>query len=155
MVNTTTISSFMKKHDLQNKATKGSKLLEVANKIGLRDFGLFIRTDKLTSKQGIINLTDNYKNGTHFVAFFDNNYFDSFCAEPPSIISDQLAEKTKDNLNDNCSASLYCECYISSTPIQNINDSNCGSYCLYFLDLMQNKKMSFQRAIVKLICEAN
>ena len=97
----------MKKHGLKNEATKGSKLVEVANKIGLKDFGLYIRTDKLTSKQGIINLTDNYKNGTHFVAFFDNNYFDSLCAEPPSIISNQLAEKTKDNLNDNRSASLF------------------------------------------------
>ena len=58
MVNTTTISSFMKEHSLQNKATKGSKLVEVANKIGVEDFSLYIRTDKLTSKQGIINLTD-------------------------------------------------------------------------------------------------
>ena len=58
MVNTTTITSFMKKHGLQNKATKGSKLVEVANKIELKDFSLYIRTDKLTSKQGIINLTD-------------------------------------------------------------------------------------------------
>ena len=77
-----TIKAFMQKHGLQNEATKGSKLVEVANKIGLESFGLFIRTDKLTSKQGIINLTDNYKNGTHFVAFYDNNYFDSFCTEP-------------------------------------------------------------------------
>ena len=73
----------MKKHGLENKATKGSKLLEVANKIGLKDFRLYIRKDKLTSKQGIINLTDDYKKGSHFVAFYDNNYFDSFCAEPP------------------------------------------------------------------------
>ena len=128
----------MKKHGLKNEATKGSKLGEVANKIGLKVFGLYIRTDKLTSKQGIINLTDNYRNGTHFVAFFDNNYFDSFCAEPPSIISDQLADPV-------------CECYISSTPIQNINDSNCGSYCLYFLDLMNNKIMTFQQAVVHII----
>ena len=44
-----------------------------------------------------------------------------------------------------------CECYISSHPIQNINDQNCGSYCLYFLDLMQNKKLSFQQAIIYII----
>ena len=77
-------------------------MVKVANKIGLRDFGLFIRTDKLTSKQGIINLTDNYKNGTHFVAFYDNNYFDSFCTEPPSIISNQLVEKS----NGKCPSSI-------------------------------------------------
>ena len=142
----------MKKHGLKNEATKGSKLVEVANKIGLKDFGLYIRTDKLTSKQGIINLTDNYKNGTHFVAFYDNNYFDSFCTEPPFIISNQLAEKTElvNDISDDYN-NFYCQCYISSTPMQNINDSNCGSYCLYFLDLMQNRKMSFQQAIVHII----
>ena len=80
-----TLEQFMKRNGLQNKATKGSKLVEVANKIGLEDFNLYIRTDKLTSKQGIINLTDDYKKGTHFVAFFDNNYFDSFCTEPPLL----------------------------------------------------------------------
>ena len=128
----------MKKHGLKNEATKCSKLVEVANKIGLESFGLFIRTDKLTSKQGIINLTDNYKNGTHFVAFYDNNYFDSFCTERPSIISNQLVNPV-------------CQCYISSTPIQNINDSKCGSYCLYFLNLINNKKMTFQQAVVHII----
>ena len=95
---------------------------------------LIPNVNKLTSKQGIVNLTDNYKKGTHFVAFYENKYFDSFCIEPPKIISNQLGD--------------MCECYISSHPIQNINDQNCGSYCLYFLDLLQNKKLSFQQAII-------
>ena len=56
-----TLEQFMKRHGLPNKATNGSKLVEVANKIGLESFGLYIRTDTLASKQGIINLTDNYK----------------------------------------------------------------------------------------------
>ena len=74
--------SFMKEHGLKNEATKSSKLVDVANKLKLKDFNIYIRTDKLTSKQGIINLTDNYKKGTHFIAFYENKYFDSFCWSP-------------------------------------------------------------------------
>ena len=67
------LKSFMKEHGLENKATKGSKLVEVANKLKLKDFNIYIRTDKITSKQGSINLTDNYSKGTHFVAFYETN----------------------------------------------------------------------------------
>ena len=84
------LKEFMKEHKLKNEATKGSKLVEVASKLKLKDFNIYIRTDKLNSKQGIINLTDNYSKGTHFVAFYENKYFDSFCAECPIIISNQL-----------------------------------------------------------------
>ena len=77
----TNLKEFMKEHGLQNRATKGSKLLEVANKLKLNDFNSYIRTDKLTSKQGIINITDNYSKGTHVIAFYENKYFDSFCIE--------------------------------------------------------------------------
>ena len=87
------LSKFMKKHNLKNEVTSGKKIVEVAQKIKLKDFNIYIRTDKITSNQGIINLTDDYKNGTHFVAFKDHYYFDSFCTEPPTIIANQLAER--------------------------------------------------------------
>ena len=110
----------------RNNDMKGFNLTNVNRQV------LITNVNKLTSKQGIINLTDNYKKGTHFVAFYENKYFDSFCIEPPKIISNQLGD--------------MCECYISSHPIQNINDQNCGSYCLYFFDLKQNIKLSFHQA---------
>ena len=47
----------MKQHNLENKSTTAKKKIEVANSIGLKDFKIYIRTDKLTTKQGIINLT--------------------------------------------------------------------------------------------------
>ena len=120
----------MKKHNLKNEVTSGKKIVEVAQKIKLQDFNIYISTDKITSNQGIINLTDDYKNGTHFVAFKDHYYFDSFCTEPPTIIANQLAERNPDE---------FCESYISSNSIQNINDSNCANYCLYFLFLMNTR----------------
>ena len=131
----------MKQNNLKNEPTSGKKIVEVAQKIKLKDFNIYIRTDKLTSNQGIINLTDDYKNGTHFVAFKDHYYFDSFCAEPPTIIANQLAERNTDK---------FCESYISSNSIQNINDSNCASYCLYFLYLM-NQGHSFYKSILIIV----
>ena len=135
------LKEFMKNHNLKNEATSGKKLLEIANKLGLKDFNIYIRTEALTSNQGIINLTDNYKKGTHFVAFKDNFYFDSFCTQPPSIIANQLAERSPNN---------YCECYISNNTIQKIDEYNCGSYCLYFLYLM-NQGYSFHKSVILII----
>ena len=122
--------------DGQRQSTNAKKIIEVANNIGLKDFKIYIRTDKLTTKQGIINLTDNYEKGTHWVAFYSSNYFDSFCVEVSKNIGNQLAEKGK--------------WYVSSNSIQNINEYNCASYCLYFLYLM-NKGLSFKKTIMSII----
>ena len=137
------IHKFMKQHNLKNEATSGMKVAEVAKKLGLKDFAIYIRTDELTTKQGVINLTDDCKNGTHFVAFKDYYYFDSFCAEPPKEIANQLAERHPEKV---------CECYICSNSIQNIKHSNCASYCLYFLENM-NQGNSFTRTIMTLITD--
>ena len=59
------INKFMEQHNLKNEATSGTKVAEVAKKLGLEDFSIYIRTDELTTKQGIKNLADDYKNGTH------------------------------------------------------------------------------------------
>ena len=129
----------MKRHNLKKESTSSAKILEVANKLGLKDFNIYLRTDKLTSNQGGINLTDDYKNGTHWIAF-QKKYTSIASAEPPRIISNQLAERHPQN---------FCERYISSNSIQNINDANCASYCLFFLFLMQDN--SFYRTIMKII----
>ena len=128
----------MKQHNLKNESTNAKKnILEVANKLGLKDFKLYIRTDKITTKQGVINLTNDYSRGFHWDTFKDHYYFDSFCTEPPTIIANQLPEG-------------ICECYISSHSIQKTTDANCSSYCLYFLFLM-NQGNSFYRTIMKIL----
>ena len=53
------INKFVEQHNLKNEATSGLKVAEVAKKLGLKDFSIYIRTDELTTKQGIINLTDD------------------------------------------------------------------------------------------------
>ena len=131
----------MRKHRLRNESTNGKKIFEVVEKLKLKDFNIYLRTDELTTRQGIINLSDDYTNGTHFVAFIDHYYFDSFCVEPPRSISNQLLKRNPEN---------FCETYISSTPIQNPSDSNCASYCLYFLYLM-SKGFGFEKTIMTIV----
>ena len=132
----------MKRHNLKNKRTKGKTIFEVVDKIGLKDFKIHLRTDKLISSQGIISLTDDPTKGTHFVAFKDHYYFESFCTEPSTEISNQLAE---------CLPQNFCGCYISSNSIQNINDANCSSYCLFFRFLMQEN--SFLKTIIRILID--
>ena len=57
----------MENHILKKKEeTRGRNFLEVANKLGLKDFQVFIRTDPLNSQTGIMIFTDDYKHGTDF-----------------------------------------------------------------------------------------
>ena len=89
-----------------------------------------MRDDKLTTKQGIINL-DN-KKGTHWVCYYKNNYFDSFGVKHPKIIERQLKPLI-----------------FSTYNIQKINENLCASYCLYILYLIDNY-FTFEQAVLKL-----
>lgn len=130
---------FRHKYNLENRATNGQEILDVVKKLKL-ECNIYLRNDKLKTKQGIINLSDDPYNGTHWVAYFGNNYFDSYCVEPPQEIKQQL----KKNSNKGC-----VEAYISPNEIQK-NNSLCASYCLYFLYLM-NKGLSFKSSILKML----
>ena len=77
------LSSFMQNKYVKNEATTVKKIFEVAEKLELTDFDIYLRTDNLTIRQGSIKLSNDYTQGTHFVAFRDHYYFDSFCVEPP------------------------------------------------------------------------
>ena len=72
----------------------------------------------------IINF-DNYNNkGTHWVAIYNNIYFDSF-----GLISPYEIEKYFKN-----------NYFYNNSQIQNLNDSFCGWICLYFLYYMCNSE---------------
>ncbi len=125
------LSEFMRKYNLQNKATSNKKISEVINKLGIKNFNIYMRDDKLTTKQGIINIHPT--RGTHWVCYYNKNYFDSFGVKPPKSIDKQLGT------------------YIYSTfRIQKRNESQCASYCLYVLYLINIEKLPFDEAVIKL-----
>ena len=124
--------SFIKLHKLKNQATSAKKLFDVAKKIKLKDFDIYLRNQPLKTKQGIVNL-DTTK-GSHWVCFYENNYFDAYGVKPPLEVENSL--KT----------GIYSSYQIQSS---NPNDQLCGSYCLYVLYLI-NSGMSFEDAVIKL-----
>ncbi len=135
------LNAFMKQYKLQNRATSNKKISEVINKLGIKDFNIYMRDDKLTTKQGIINL--HPEKGTHWVCYFmggwENSksfYFDSYGHRAPKSVENQLKP------------------YIYSTyKIQDASekDSRCASYCLYVLYLINIEKMDFDKAVMRLL----
>ena len=79
-----------------------------------------LRTDMIKPNQFyIINLDDSIGNGTHWTAFYVDNYsieyFDSYGLKPPQIISEN-----------------YDYIY-NSSQLQSYESKACGYYCLYFI----------------------
>ena len=111
------MNAFMKKHKLKNEATDNIKISEVINKLNIgNDFDIYLKNDTLTTNSGIINLS---KSGTHWTAYYNNFYFDSFGVKPPKNIEKQLAPVT----------------YSTFKIQKRRGDNKCASYCLYFLYL--------------------
>ena len=136
-------NQFLKKHNLQNKSTSNVKISEVVNKLKLKDFNIYLRDDKLTTKQGIINL--GHKKGTHWVCFCDHNYFDSFGVKPPKSIERQLKQFHRGGFATTSPRPLSFSTY----KIQEKQEKLCASYCLYILYLI-NSGLTFEKAVIKL-----
>ena len=120
-----------------NKPLNGYEIIYYAKELKIPDFKIYYPKQKITTRSGIINLSVK---GSHYVCFYDNYYFDSFCAHIPTWIKNQLLKKYE-----------YMETYISSYPIQKVTQSNCGWFCLYFLYNIGVIKETYQNIITNLI----
>ena len=110
---------FCRKYGLKNASTSSDEIYKVAKDIGLKDFSIYTDDQKLKTKCGLINLDEKGK-GTHWVCYYENNYFDSFGGPPSENIDRQLSK-----------------IYVYSTyQIQSIEEALCAAYCLYILYLI-------------------
>ena len=110
---------FCRKYGLKNASTSSDEIYKVVKELGLNDFGIYTDNQKLKTKCGLINL-DEKGRGTHWVCYYENNYFDSFGGPPSENIDRQLSK-----------------IYVYSTyQIQSIEESLCAAYCLYILYLI-------------------
>ena len=82
---------FMEKLGLRNGTTSGRIIVNGANETGRDIFSLYVKTDRLATQKGLMNLTYDNKNGNHFVAFNIHQYFHSFWARPVTDKKNQLA----------------------------------------------------------------
>ena len=69
---------------------------------------------------GIINFDPIDQPGSHWVAYYNNEYFDSFGLPPPQEIENYLKTSGKD-------------IYYNSSQLQKANSVLCGDYCIHFI----------------------
>ena len=124
---------FMKKFNLKNNTNNESKLQRVHN------YYIYPRDSKIFSDRGFVNIDNGFQGGTHWTCFYkkDNKsyYFDSFGGTPDKFLLNQLSKPI-----------IY-----HNFKIQDINSKLCGSYCLYFLYLIE--RMNYYDTILKLVFE--
>ena len=123
---------------IENKALSNHELIEYIKQLKIKHFrGVFMR-DSLPKKPrtkecGIVNLADSLSDGTHWVCYFNNCYFDSYGLPPPLEIVEYLG--------DNLEYNIY--------QIQK-SGQICGHLCLYFLNRI-TKGMVFNDIIFSLL----
>ena len=80
-----TFNDFIKKHNLRNKTTSNIKIQHVLSSLCLDDVGIYLRDGPFSSDIRIINL--HPLKGTHWVCYFNENYFDSYGCVCPKKLS--------------------------------------------------------------------
>lgn len=93
------------------------ELHALAKKIGINNLNivyLYDYKDNMSNNPTIINLGSRLNGGTHFVAVYKDQYFDSFGQIPPHF--------------QNLDKKQWVE-----IQIQSINEGHCGVYALMFL----------------------
>ena len=89
------------------------------------DYPIYPRDSKIYSDKVFVNIDNGDQGRTHWTCFYikDNKsyYFDSFGGQPDKFLLNQLPKPT-----------IY-----QNYKIQDKNSKLCGSYCFYFLYLIE------------------
>ena len=131
-------NDFVHEYNLKNKATSNIKIQQVLDSIVLYEVGIYLRDGPFSNDIGTVNLHPS--NGTHWVIYIHENYFDSYGITPPRKISKFIIKR-------------YGHCLYSEYKIQgltNKRDSYCASYVLYVLYLTKVLGVNFKSAVLNL-----
>ena len=128
------INDFVKKFNLENKATSNIKIQKVLTSIGLNNVGLYLRDGTFSTDIAIVN--SHPSRGTHWVLYAKDCYFDSYGCPPPKKLLNYLKNKHK-------------KCIYSEYQIQK-NDNFCASYCLHIIYLVKILGIDFKSAVLNL-----
>ena len=125
-----TFKDFMKKDSLKIDTMNESKIQRVYN------CPIYPRDSKIYSDKRFVNIDNGSMGGTHWTCFIvkdKKSYsFDSFEGRPDKFLFKQLPKPI-----------LY-----HNFKIPNVDSQLCGSYCLYFLYLIE--RMNYYDAILKM-----
>ena len=121
---------FMKKYKLKNDTMNESQLQKIYN------YPIYPRDSKKYSDKGFVDIDNGSQGGCHWTCFIVKDkksyYFDSFGVQPDRLLLNQLPKPI-----------IY-----HNYKIQDINSKLCGSYCLYFLYLIE--RMNYFDTILKM-----
>ena len=129
-----TFNDFIKKYKLKNKATSNIEIQQVLPSLSLNDVRVFLREELFESDIGVVNLHPS--EGTHWVCYINENYFDSYGVVCPKKLSKFIIKR-----NGFC---LYSESQIQK------NGSICASYCLYIIYSTKTVGIDFKSAVLNL-----
>ena len=77
-------TDFVHKYKLKNKATSNTKICQVYSSLFFNNVGTYLRDGPFSSDIGIVNLHPSKE--AHWVAYINENYFDSYgCAAPKKL----------------------------------------------------------------------
>ena len=128
-----TLEQFMKSYGLKNQTMTTSDLIEKLSMANIKDVNIYPRDSQIKTTKGICNIDDGSQGGTHWVAFEGSSYFDSFGGPPDQWLIKQLPKP------------IIYHNYI----IQDIYSKMCGTYCLYFLYLLENN-VNYEDAVLNI-----
>ena len=132
------VKDFFHKYELKNKAMSNIKLFQVLSYLGLSDVGIFLRDGTFSSGIGIVNLHPS--KGTHWVAYINENLFDSFGC----VCLKKLSKFIKKQIG---------LCLNSENKIEGLTNkrhSYCGSYFLYLIALTKFLEIVFKTSVLNL-----
>ena len=129
-----TFNEFIKEYKLKNKATSNIKFEHVLSYLSLDNVGIYLRDGPFSSDIGVVILHPS--EGTHWVCYIKENYFDSYGCVPPRKLSKFIIKRN---------GHFLCSQY----QIQK-NDSICASYCLYIIYRTKMLGIDFKSAVLNL-----
>ena len=134
-------NDFIHKYRLTNKATLNIKIQQILSSLSSSDVGIFLRDGPFATDEEIVNLHPT--NGTHWVAYINQNYFDSYGCSLPNKLSKFILR--------GIGSCLYSEYKIES--LRHKRDAYCAACCLNIIYLKKVLGMDFKSAVLNLYYE--
>ena len=127
------VNDYIHKNNSKSKATSNIKFLRILSSLSSNDVGLYLRDGAMDIKIGVVNLQ------SHWVAYIDEIFFDSFGCGPPNKLSRFFVKRNR-----------YCliEYEIQSLTIERV--SYCAAFCLYIIHSTKVIRLDLKSPILKL-----
>ena len=116
------INDFFHKYSLKNKATSNLKDYQILSSSFFGYAGIYLRDGLFSTNIGIVHWHPTKR--THWVAYINENYLDSYGCSPPEKLTRFVIKR-----NGHC---LYSEYKIQG------QDSFCAAYCIHIINLTKS-----------------